>query len=144
MSTTTAVVVSAHLMATVAMGGLIWFVQVVHYPMFAAVGDDEFVSYEAHHTQRTARVVGPIMAVEGLAALHFRDVLGGVEVVSLDKREAQDRGQLSADSRLAAAAGACYYYAKRPSRVEEPRAAALRAVGHCERVRAAAATTNIR
>ena len=46
-----------------------------------------------------------------------------MQVVSLDKREAEDRGQLPADRGLAAAAGAGDDYAKRPSRVEEPRAA---------------------
>jgi len=59
---------SLHLAATAAMFGLIWFVQVVHYPLFAAVGRDGFVSYEAAHRRRTAFVVGPLMAAEGLTA----------------------------------------------------------------------------
>mgnify|MGYP003326497161 CR=1 FL=1 len=54
-----------------------------------------------------------LAVVERLAALHLGDVLGGVEVVAFDEREAEDRGQLPADRGLAAAAGACYYYAKR-------------------------------
>ena len=60
---------SVHLLATAAMVGLIWFVQVVHYPLFAAVGADEFVAYEQAHQRRTAYVVGPPMAVEGVTAL---------------------------------------------------------------------------
>lgn len=60
---------TAHVVATTAMVGLIWFVQIVHYPLFAAVGTEDFVAYEHAHTARTAWVVGPIMAVEGLAAL---------------------------------------------------------------------------
>jgi hypothetical protein len=40
-----------HLAATAAMVGLIWFVQVVHYPLFASVGADEFVAYENAHTR---------------------------------------------------------------------------------------------
>jgi hypothetical protein len=60
---------TAHVVATTAMVGLIWFVQIVHYPLFAAVGTDDFVAYEHAHTARTAWVVGPVMAVEGLAAL---------------------------------------------------------------------------
>jgi hypothetical protein len=60
---------SVHLLATAAMVGLIWFVQVVHYPLFAAVGPDEFVAYEQAHQRRTAYVVGPPMAVEGVTAL---------------------------------------------------------------------------
>ncbi|MBM3684805.1 MAG: hypothetical protein FJW83_09765 [Actinobacteria bacterium] len=58
-----------HLVATAAMVGLIWFVQVVHYPLFRAVGDDRFVAYEADHQRRTGFVVGPLMAAEGLCAL---------------------------------------------------------------------------
>lgn len=51
------------------MVGLIWFVQVVHYPLFDAVGEAQFSSYELRHTNLTAWVVGPFMAVEGLTAL---------------------------------------------------------------------------
>ena len=58
-----------HAAATLTMVGIIWFVQVVHYPLFAAVGPDGFVAYEARHTQLTAWVVGPPMAVEGVTAL---------------------------------------------------------------------------
>jgi hypothetical protein len=58
-----------HLAATWAMVGLIWFVQVVHYPLFAAVGEDGFVTYAADHVRRTGRVVAPPMLVEGATAL---------------------------------------------------------------------------
>ncbi|MEO8696205.1 MAG: hypothetical protein ABI658_22000 [Acidimicrobiales bacterium] len=63
-----AALLSLHLAATAAMFGLIWFVQVVHYPLFAAVGRDGFVSYETAHRRRTAFVAGPLMAAEGLTA----------------------------------------------------------------------------
>jgi len=53
-----------HLLATGFMTGLIWFVQVVHYPLFAAVGQDAFTEYERRHMQRTGAVVGPPMVVE--------------------------------------------------------------------------------
>jgi hypothetical protein len=46
------------------MVGLIWFVQLVHYPLFAAVGPDHFVGYEAGHTQRTTWVVAIFMPIE--------------------------------------------------------------------------------
>jgi hypothetical protein len=64
-----AALLALHLAATAAMFGLIWFVQVVHYPLFAAVGRDGFVSYETAHRRRTAFVVGPLMAAEGLSAV---------------------------------------------------------------------------
>jgi len=55
--------------ATAAMGGLIWFVQVVHYPLFAAVDRSAFEAYEQRHRWLTGFVVGPLMAVETLTAL---------------------------------------------------------------------------
>ena len=62
-------VLLVHAGSTLVMMGLIWFVQVVHYPLFTHVPEHAFVAYEAAHTQRTAYVVGPPMAAEGLTAL---------------------------------------------------------------------------
>jgi hypothetical protein len=53
-----------HAGATLAMTGLIWFVQVVHYPMFALVGADAFPLYARAHTVRTTWVVAPLMLAE--------------------------------------------------------------------------------
>jgi len=58
-----------HLLATASMVGLIWFVQVVHYPLFAAVGTGGFAEYERLHQRRTSLVVGPLMAAEGATAV---------------------------------------------------------------------------
>ncbi len=60
-----------HLAATLFMGGLIWFVQVVHYPLFALAGAGGGASpaYQAAHMQRTGLVVGPPMLVEAATAL---------------------------------------------------------------------------
>ena len=69
MNTTAAILVTAHLFATTAMVGLIWFVQVVHYPLFASVGVDGFAQYERLHQRATSFVVGPLMAVEGATAI---------------------------------------------------------------------------
>lgn len=46
------------------MVGLIWFIQIVHYPMFAMVGEDAFQNYEAVHQRLTTYVVAPLMLVE--------------------------------------------------------------------------------
>ena len=54
----------AQLASTLAMFGLIWFVQVVHYPLFAAVGPEHFPAYEAAHANRTTYVVAPLMLLE--------------------------------------------------------------------------------
>ena len=69
MTTGLVILLAVHLAATAAMTGLIWFVQVVHYPLFDLVGRAQFVGYEAAHTRLTAWVVGPFMAVEGVSAL---------------------------------------------------------------------------
>ncbi len=53
-----------HLTATLYMIGLVWFVQVVHYPLFAQVGTQSFRGYEREHVARTSPVVGPPMLVE--------------------------------------------------------------------------------
>jgi hypothetical protein len=50
--------------ASLALTGLIWCIQVVHYPLFAAVGKDEFIRYEADHARLITLVVGPLMLVE--------------------------------------------------------------------------------
>ena len=53
-----------HAFATLFMTGLIWFVQVVHYPLFASVGREQFPAYEDAHQRLTTWVVCPTMLVE--------------------------------------------------------------------------------
>lgn len=57
-------VLNIHAFATLAMVGLIWFVQVVHYPLFARVGPDTYTAYQSAHMRRTSLVVGPLMLAE--------------------------------------------------------------------------------
>lgn len=61
-------VASLHLLLTGFMAGLIWFVQGVHYPLLAKVGDDRFLGYEREHIRRTTWVVAPVMILEALCA----------------------------------------------------------------------------
>jgi hypothetical protein len=58
-----------HLASTLFMTGLIWFVQVVHYPLLGVVGQDGFVRCQAFHLDRTTYVVGPPMLAELLSGL---------------------------------------------------------------------------
>lgn len=53
-----------HLAATILMTGLIWLVQVVHYPGFSLVGESHFKAYEAFHVTSITFVVLPLMLVE--------------------------------------------------------------------------------
>ena len=55
--------------ATWAMVGLIWMVQVVHYPMLAEFSAVSPVTAGVDHQRRISWVVGPLMAVEGVTAL---------------------------------------------------------------------------
>jgi hypothetical protein len=59
----------AHLAATLVMVGIIWFVQVVHYPLFGGVGAEGFPAYSEAHTRRTGYVVGPPMLLEAATAV---------------------------------------------------------------------------
>ena len=59
----------SHVGATWYMTGLIWFVQVVHYPLFGVVGSSKFTMYEQRHTTLTTWVVGPPMLIEATAAV---------------------------------------------------------------------------
>lgn len=65
----TRAVLLAHAAATWAMVGVIWMVQLVQYPGFRLVGTDAFRAFHAHHSSRISLIVGPLMLVEGLAAL---------------------------------------------------------------------------
>lgn len=58
-----------HVAATMAMVGLIWFVQIVHYPLFASVGREEFRRYEMDHQRLTTWVVAPLMLTEVTTAV---------------------------------------------------------------------------
>lgn len=75
MTVGSAALLATHLFATSAMAGLIWFVQLVHYPLFDRVGRDRFIAYETGHQRRTSWVVGPLMAIEGVTALVVAAVL---------------------------------------------------------------------
>ncbi len=57
-----------HLASTLFMTGVIWFVQVVHYPLFSRVGNETFAMYESMHATLTTLVVFPAMMLELLSA----------------------------------------------------------------------------
>lgn len=58
-----------HVAATLFMCGVIWFIQVVHYPLFERVGTAQFLAYETAHRDLITRVVTPPMLIEGLTAV---------------------------------------------------------------------------
>src|SRR4051812_33203784 len=60
----TKLVLLANVASTLMLVGLIWFVQVVHYPQFARVGADSFPQYQSEHVRLTKWVVALPMLVE--------------------------------------------------------------------------------
>ncbi|MCO6488484.1 MAG: hypothetical protein J5I98_08710 [Phaeodactylibacter sp.] len=71
------VLFKVHLFFTLYMTGLVWFVQVVHYPLMGRVGEGFFVAYERAHTRLTSWVTAPPMLLElatGAALLYFDPV----------------------------------------------------------------------
>ena len=58
----------ANLVLCAVLTGLIWTVQLVHYPGLALVGKAEFARYHAAHTARMGALVGPLMVLELLLA----------------------------------------------------------------------------
>ena len=73
-------ILNLQMCSTWAMVGLIWFVQVVHYPLFEAVGPEQFPSYSKSHSRLTTWVVLPLMTAELVTSyLLWRSNPGWVE-----------------------------------------------------------------
>jgi hypothetical protein len=66
--TTTELILGAQALASAAMCGLIWFVQLVHYPLFARTDTSHAADYPDENQRRTAPVVIPPMLVEAATA----------------------------------------------------------------------------
>jgi hypothetical protein len=56
------------LASTWGMVGLIWIIQLVHYPLFARIHDD-FTSYAKEHVKRISWVVIPLMLIEAICSV---------------------------------------------------------------------------
>lgn len=61
-----AITVAVHAAATLFLAGMIWTIQVVHYPLFAAVGENSFAAYEAAHSARITWVIVVPWALQGV------------------------------------------------------------------------------
>lgn len=77
----------ANLVLAAYMTGVIWFVGVVHYPLFARVGRAEWAAYERAHRIRTTFVVAPPMLAQvavaaGLLALAPAGAAGALLVLN--------------------------------------------------------------
>ena len=61
----------AQIVGSVGMFGVIWMVQVVHYPLMRFVSGEQFAHFETAHRTRISWVVGPLMLIEGVCVLAF-------------------------------------------------------------------------
>lgn len=54
------------LIASAAMTGVVWMVQLAVYPLFAKIGEQEFDDYHRYYMRRVSFVIMPLMALEAL------------------------------------------------------------------------------
>jgi uncharacterized membrane protein len=71
----TLTLLALQLLSTLFMTGVIWFVQIVHYPLMRHVPREAFQKYEHHHQRATTWVVAPAMLVELFTAIGLVVVL---------------------------------------------------------------------
>jgi hypothetical protein len=57
-----------HAVCTLILVGIIWYVQIVHYPLFGNITHSSFVPYHAEHVKRTTWLVAPLMLIEACTA----------------------------------------------------------------------------
>jgi len=61
----------AQVVGSVGMFGVIWVMQVVHYPLMRFASGEQFARFETEHQTRISWVVGPLMLIEGVCVLAF-------------------------------------------------------------------------
>lgn len=57
------------LLVTSLLTGLVWVVQLVHYPGFRYVDQTQFIDFQYHHMRSILYIVGPLMLIELALAL---------------------------------------------------------------------------
>ncbi len=61
---TTLWILKLHLFISFALTGVIWFIQIVHYPSFHYIEKTNFKEFEQAHIYRTSILLGPLMTLE--------------------------------------------------------------------------------
>ena len=61
-------ILALHLAATLIMTGVIWVIQLVHYPSFLYIEKSKFSYFEIFHSKQISKVVIPLMLLELLTA----------------------------------------------------------------------------
>jgi len=62
-------ILQIHLFSCFFMTGIIWLIQLIHYPAYRYIKPDLFQQYQSFHTQTITFLVGPMMTLELLTAL---------------------------------------------------------------------------
>lgn len=62
-------ILNVHAISTLMLAGLIWVIQLVHYPLLERVGAEAFPRYQHEHMRRITWLVAPLMLVEGMTAI---------------------------------------------------------------------------
>ncbi len=62
-------ILQLHALFTAFLTGLIWWVQLVHYPLFARVGAEAFTDFHRQHVRRATWVVAPAMILEAVTGV---------------------------------------------------------------------------
>ncbi|MGH1363474.1 MAG: hypothetical protein ACRBF0_07955 [Calditrichia bacterium] len=60
--------ITLNLVSTLVMTGVIWIVQIVHYPLFKLVGAENFAQYQQLHSKYITFIVMPLMLIELITA----------------------------------------------------------------------------
>lgn len=53
-----------HFVSTVFMTGVIWIIQVIHYPTFHFISKDLYFQFQDFHVKRITPIVAPLMLIE--------------------------------------------------------------------------------
>lgn len=73
-----------HAASTFFMTGLIWIIQLLHYPSYRFIQPEKFSSYQNFHTNRITFIVGPVMLIEVLSGMYLTVTSDGTPVWTLN------------------------------------------------------------
>jgi hypothetical protein len=65
-----------HVVSCALMTGLIWVVQLLHYPAFRLIPGEHFVRFHSHHSRQITYLVGPWMLIEAVTGILLLKVSG--------------------------------------------------------------------
>ena len=62
---------TVHLGSTLFMTGLIWVIQLLHYPSYHYIQLENFKDYQRFHSTQITYIVGPVMLIEVLSGIYL-------------------------------------------------------------------------